>query len=119
MPVSAGLGREPGGVVSANVADRPGGPDPESDMHATVTDDGTGPEPGGLGLPVSKLRGLAPRVRAALKRHRVATCGQLLRAAGGAQDRDRLAPGAGVDPPELLAPGRPADPARAGRLRPV
>src|SRR4051794_31023025 len=117
MPVSAGLGREPGGVVSANVADRPGGPDPESDMLATVTDDRTGPEPGGLGLPVSKLRGLAPRVRAALKRHRVATCGQLLRAAGGAQDRDRLAAVAGGDPPRLPPPGRRGGPAPGGGLR--
>src|SRR3954454_19098126 len=116
MPVSAGLGREPGGVVSANVAGRPGGPDPESDMLATVTDDRTGPEPGDLGLPVSKLRGLAPRVRAALKVHRVATCGRLLRAAGGAQDRDRLAREAGIDPDVLLALVRQADLARVAGI---
>ena len=97
--MSAGLEREPGGAVLANVADQPGGPDPEGDVPATVTDDGTE----GLGLPVSKLRGLAPRVRAALKRHRVTTCGQLLRAAGGARDRDRLAREAGIDPDALLA----------------
>jgi hypothetical protein len=99
MPVYAGLEREPGGAVLANVADQPGGPDPEGDVPATVTDDGTE----GLGLPVSKLRGLAPRVRAALKVHRVTTCGQLLRAAGGARDRDRLAREAGIDPDALRA----------------
>src|SRR4051812_45112345 len=85
-------------------------------MLATVTDDRTGPEPGGLGLPVSKLRGLAPRVRAALKRHRVATCGRLLCAAGGARDRDRLARAAGVDPEELLGLVRRADLARVDGL---
>ena len=108
----AGLERKPGGAVLANVADQPGGPDPEGDVPATVTDDGTE----GLGLPVSKLRGLAPRVRAALKRHRVTTCGQLLRAAGGAQDRDRLARVAGIDPGELLALVRRADLARVDGL---
>ena len=83
-------------------------------MPATTTDDGTGAEAGGLGLPVSKLRGLAPRVRAALKGHRVTTCGQLLRAAGGAQDRDRLARVAGIDPDALLALVRRAGVARVG-----
>jgi len=112
MPVYAGLEREPGGAVLANVADQPGGPDPEGDVPATVTDDGTE----GLGLPVSKLRGLAPRVRAALKRHRVTTCGQLLRAAGGARDRDRLARVAGIDPDALLALVRRADLARVDGL---
>jgi len=85
-------------------------------MPATTTDDGTGAEAGGLGLPVSKLRGLAPRVRAALKRHRVTTCGQLLRAAGGARDRDRLAREAGIDPGELLALVRRADLARVAGI---
>ena len=112
MPVYAGLEREPGGAVLANVADQPGGPDPEGDVPATVTDDGTE----GLGLPVSKLRGLAPRVRAALKRHRVTTCGQLLRAAGGARDRDRLAREAGIDPDALLALVRQADLARVAGI---
>jgi predicted flap endonuclease-1-like 5' DNA nuclease len=112
MPVYAGLEREPGGAVLANVADQPGGPDPEGDVPATVTDDGTE----GLGLPVSKLRGLAPRVRAALKVHRVTTCGQLLRAAGGAQDRDRLAREAGIDPDALLALVRQADLARVSGI---
>jgi predicted flap endonuclease-1-like 5' DNA nuclease len=108
MPVYARLEREPGGAVLANVADQPGGPDPEGDVPATVTDDGTE----GLGLPVSKLRGLTLPVRAALKRHRVTTCGQLLRAAGGARDRDRLARVAGIDPDALLALVRRADLAR-------
>jgi predicted flap endonuclease-1-like 5' DNA nuclease len=116
MPVYAGLEREPGGAVLANVADQPGGPDPEGDVPATTTDDGTGAEAGGLGLPVSKLRGLAPRVRAALKRHRVTTCGQLLRAAGGARDRDRLAREAGIDPDALLALVRQADLARVAGI---
>jgi Domain of unknown function (DUF4332) len=114
--VSAGFERGPGRAVSADVAGQPGRPGPESDMPATTTDDGTGAEAGGLGLPVSKLRGLAPRVRAALKRHRVTTCGQLLRAAGGAQDRDRLARVAGIDPDALLALVRRADLARVDGL---
>src|SRR5690348_10411921 len=79
-------------------------------MPATTTDDGTG----GLGLPVGKLRGLTLPVRAALKRHRVTTCGQLLRAAGG--DRDRLAGEVGIDPEELLAPVRRADLARVAGI---
>ena len=112
----AGLERKPGGAVLANVAGQPGGPDPEGDVPATVTDDGTGAEAGGLGLPVSKLRGLTLPVRAALKRHRVTTCGQLLRAAGGARDRDRLAREAGIDPDVLLALVRQADLARVDGL---
>src|SRR3954465_7255990 len=102
--------------ILANVANQPGRPGPESDMPATVTDDGTGAEAGGLGLPVSKLRGLTLPVRAALKRHRVTTCGQLLRAAGGARDRDRLAREAGIDPDVLLALVRQADLARVDGL---
>jgi len=102
--------------VLANVADQPGGPDPEGDVPATVTDDGTDAEAGGLGLPVSKLRGLTLPVRAALKRHRVTTCGQLLRAAGGARDRDRLAREAGIDPDALLALVRQADLARVAGI---
>ena len=71
-----------------------------------------GPEAGGLGLPVSKLRGLTLLVRAALKRRGIVTCGRLLRAAGGAQDRARLAREAGIDPDALLALVRQADLAR-------
>jgi predicted flap endonuclease-1-like 5' DNA nuclease len=73
-----------------------------------------GPEAGGLGLPVSKLRGLTLPVRAALKRRGIVTCGRLLRAAGGARDRARLAAEAGVDPDALLALVRRADLARVG-----
>ena len=72
----------------------------------------TGPEAGGLGLPVSKLRGLTLPVRAALKRRGIATCGRLLRAAGDAGDRDRLAAEAGIDPDALLTLVRQADLAR-------
>src|SRR4051794_16819017 len=76
-----------------------------------------GPAPGpAQPLPVSKLRGLTLPVRAALKRHRVTTCGQLLRAAGGARDRDRLAREAGIDPDVLLALVRQADLARVDGL---
>ena len=73
-----------------------------------------GPEAGGLALPLGKLRGLTLPVRAALKRRGIATCGRLLRAAGGARDRARLAAeaGAGVDPDALLALVRRADLAR-------
>src|SRR3954462_11106861 len=70
----------------------------------------------GLGLPVSKLRGLTLPVRAALKRRGIVTCGRLLRAAGGAQDRARLAREAGIDPEVLLALVRRADLARVGGI---
>jgi hypothetical protein len=73
-----------------------------------------GPEAGGLALPLAKLRGLALPVRAALKRRGIATCGRLLRAAGGAQDRARLAAEAGIGPGVLLALVRQADLARVG-----
>ena len=116
MPVPAGLEREPGAVVLADVAGQPGGPDPESDVPTTTTDARAAPELGNLGLPVSKLRGLAPRVRAALKVHRLTTCGQLLRAAARAQDRDRLAREAGIDPEVLLALVRQADLARVSGI---
>src|SRR3954465_5685156 len=75
-----------------------------------------GPEAGGLALPVGKLRGLTLPVRAALKRRGIAICGRLLRAAGGAGDRDRLGAGAGVDPDALLALVRRADLARVDVL---
>ena len=75
-----------------------------------------GPEAGGLGLPLSKLRGLALPVRAALKGRGIVTCGRLLRAAGGAQDRARLAREAGIDPEVLLALVRRADLARVGGI---
>ena len=75
-----------------------------------------GPEAGGLGLPVSKLRGLTLPVRAALKRRGIVTCGRLLRAAGGAQDRAWLAREAGIDPDALLALVRQADLARVSGI---
>src|SRR4051794_16476856 len=82
--------------------------------HTTLPDDP--PEAGGLVLPVSKLRGLTLPVRAALKRRGIVTCGRLLRAAGGARDRARLAAEAGIDPDALLALVRRADVARVGGI---
>jgi len=86
-------------------------------MRRTTTLPGDHPtavgfEAGGLALPLSKLRGLALPVRAALKRRGITTCGRLLRAAGPAGDRARLAAGTGIDPEELLALVRRADLAR-------
>lgn len=52
-------------------------------------------------LPISKLRGVPQRVRVALKTKRITSCGQLLRAAGRADLRARLAEATGIDP-ELL-----------------
>jgi predicted flap endonuclease-1-like 5' DNA nuclease len=71
-----------------------------------------GPETGGHRLPLAKLRGLALPVRAALKRRGIATCGRLLRGAGDAGDRERLAREAGIEPGVLLALVRRADLAR-------
>ena len=89
--------------------------------HATTLPSGrlagtAGPETGSHGLPVSKLRGLTLPVRAALKRREIATCERLLRAAGRAGDRGRLAREAGIDPEELLALVRRADLARVDGL---
>src|SRR3954447_6848687 len=67
-------------------------------------------------FPVSKLRGLTLPVRAALKRRGIATCERLLRAAGRAGDRARLAREAGIDPGALLALVRQADLARVGGI---
>jgi predicted flap endonuclease-1-like 5' DNA nuclease len=67
-------------------------------------------------LPISKLRGLMLPVRAALKRHGITTCERLLRAAGRADDRERLAREAGTDPDILLALVRQADLARVGGI---
>jgi predicted flap endonuclease-1-like 5' DNA nuclease len=85
-------------------------------MRHTTTLPDDPPEAGGLGLPLSKLRGLTLPVRAALKRRGIATCGRLLRAAGGARDRARLAREAGIDPDVLLALVRQADLARVGGI---
>src|SRR4051794_5770605 len=76
-----------------------------------------GPAPGpAQPLPVSKLRGLTLPVRAALRRRGIATCERLLRAAGAAGDRARLAREAGIDPDVLLALVRQADLARVGGI---
>ena len=77
------------------------------------------PEPGARPappLPISKLRGLTAPLRTALKRRGITTCPQLLRAAGRAADRDRLAREAGTDPAALLALVRRADLARVGGI---
>jgi predicted flap endonuclease-1-like 5' DNA nuclease len=63
-------------------------------------------------FPITKLRGLTAPIRAALKRQRITTCEQLLRAAGRAEDRTRLARQARVDPAALLALVQQADLAR-------
>src|SRR3954470_15014244 len=76
---------------------------------------GRGPRPA-QPLPVSKLRGLTLPVRAALKRRGIATCERLLRVAGDAGDRDRLAGEAGIGPDVLLALVRRADLARVGGI---
>src|SRR4051794_41972248 len=74
-----------------------------------------GPAPGpAQPLPVSKLRGLTLPVRAALKRRGIATCERLLRVAGDAGDRDRLAGEAGIGPDVLLALVRRGGPGRGG-----
>lgn len=52
-------------------------------------------------LPISKLRGVPQRTRIALKAKRISSCGQLLRAAGPAELRAKLAEATGIDP-ELL-----------------
>jgi predicted flap endonuclease-1-like 5' DNA nuclease len=70
--------------------------------------DGEGP----LALPISKLRGLTPQARLALKVRRVTTCGQLLRAAAKAEDRARLGSEAGLTADRLLELVQRADLAR-------
>jgi nucleotidyltransferase/DNA polymerase involved in DNA repair len=63
-------------------------------------------------LPISKLRGVPPGVRVALKAHRVTTCGQLLAAAGRSKDREALAARRRLDPAGLTALVQRADLAR-------
>ena len=67
---------------------------------------------GASSLPLTKLLGLAPPLRSALRRRGIATCAQLLRAAGRAEDRARLALEAGVPPGALLRLVTQADMAR-------
>ena len=85
-------------------------------MHAIHHETGTTTRPGmpspAQALPLTKLLGVAPTLRAALKRRRITTCGQLLRAAGRAEDRAKLAREAGLAPEALLALVRRADLAR-------
>src|SRR5947208_10635871 len=73
-------------------------------------------EDGPLALPISKLRGLTPQARLALKVRRVTTCGQLLRAAAKAEDRARLAREASLDPDRLLELVQRADMARVNGI---
>ena len=75
---------------------------------------GTGDGGAGAGqpLPITKLRGLSPALRRALKARRITTCPRLLAAAGPAGARAALAREAGVDPEELLALVNRADMAR-------
>ena len=89
--------------------------------HENLLETGPMPDPGthdaaapgaGQAFPLSKLRGLAPPVRSALRRRGIATCAQLLRAAGRAEDRARLAREAGVPPDALLRLALRADLAR-------
>ncbi len=63
-------------------------------------------------LPLSKLRGVPSRVRVLLKHRRITNCEQLLRAAGRADLRRRLAADTGIDPALLLELVQRADLAR-------
>ena len=93
---------------------RDGSPDRKDPSKAGPTTPGARARAGGGGasLPLVKLRGLPPLVRAALRRRGIATCAQLLGAAGRAGDRARLAREAGVPPETLLALVLRADLAR-------
>ncbi len=63
-------------------------------------------------LPISKLRGVPPMVRLRLKSRRIATCGQLLLAAGDAASRANLIASTGIDEAVLLQLVQRADMAR-------
>jgi predicted flap endonuclease-1-like 5' DNA nuclease len=63
-------------------------------------------------LPIGKLRGVATRVRSALKVRRITTCGQLLAAAATVEGRMQLARATGLDPDVILVLVRRADMAR-------
>ncbi len=71
---------------------------------------GEPPQPGPL--PLSKLRGVPNRLRVLLRRRRITNCEQLLRAAGKADLRHRLAADLGVDAELLLKLVQRADLAR-------
>ena len=63
-------------------------------------------------LPISKLQGVANRVRLTLKAHRITTCEQLLAAAGHSQPRAALVQKTQLDPATLCRVVRRADMAR-------
>ncbi|MDX6750913.1 DUF4332 domain-containing protein [Geminicoccaceae bacterium 1502E] len=65
-----------------------------------------------LALPISKLRGVPPQARTALKRRRINTCGRLLEEAGDAGKRAALAQAARIEPPLLEQLVQRADMAR-------
>ena len=67
-------------------------------------------------LPISKLRGVPERARLALKVQRVTTCEQLLGAAGGFEEREKLARAAGLDNRFLADLVRRADMARVSGI---
>ena len=60
-------------------------------------------------LPISKLQGVANRVRLTLKAHRITTCEQLLAAAGHSQPRAALVQKTQLDPAMLFRVVRRAD----------
>ena len=62
-----------------------------------------------MGLPITKLRQVPPRLRAALKVRRINTCDQLLAAAARFEDRAVLAHAARIDPDQLTGLVRQAD----------
>ena len=63
-------------------------------------------------LPLSKLRGLTPPLRTALKARRITNCDQLMAAASTARARRRLCAEASIDAEALLRLVRRADMAR-------
>ncbi len=67
-------------------------------------------------LPISKLRGLSARARHSLKLRRITTCGQLLRAAATAEQRQKLSESANIDATELLRLVQRADLARVNGI---
>jgi len=62
-----------------------------------------------MSLPITKLRQVPPRLRAALKVRRINTCDQLLAAASRFEDRAALAHAARIDPDQLTDLVRQAD----------
>lgn len=66
----------------------------------------------GYVLPISKLQGVANRLRLTLKVHRITTCDQLLAMAGRSAARATLAHKAQLDPETLVQLVRRADMAR-------